>query len=279
LRTGGSSGRGSISYPFKSYDGKVTFERQRTGERTFDFAKEGVAHYGLYADWLEDLRRVGGPQLADDMWQGAEAYLQMWERAVGIETKRCFFHQDGMKRRGRGPIRLGDHWRTVLERAGQPQERGRAWSWCVKTPRNTGRADVAVLSQEGVVDLVGSTAYGRNALGVGIGRRATVVRRARRARRVGGGVLVRRSGDRAFVWLTQRGRVTAVGVTTARFARDRRALRSAMRRVLRARAENRPKGFVPSEAQAKPAMLGRGLAATGDRDVDAKLALYCSLNL
>ena len=55
------SAEGSISYPFKSYDGKVTFDRQKTGERTFDFTKEGVAHYGLYADWLEDLRRVGRP--------------------------------------------------------------------------------------------------------------------------------------------------------------------------------------------------------------------------
>ena len=72
---------GAISYPFKSYDGKVTFERQRTGERTFDYTKEGVAHYGLYADWFEDLRRIGGQQMADDMCAGAEAYLQMWERA------------------------------------------------------------------------------------------------------------------------------------------------------------------------------------------------------
>jgi hypothetical protein len=271
------SEKGSISYPFKSYDGQVTFERQRTGERTFDFAKEGVAHYGLYADWLEDLRRVGGPQLADDMWQGAEAYLQMWERAVGVESKRCFFHQDGMKRRGRGPIRLGDHWRKVLERAGQPQERGRAWSWCVKTPRNGGRADVAVLSKAGVVQLVGSTAFGRNALGVYVGDRARKVRR--RARSAGGGVLVRRFGNRAFVYATRGGRVRAVGVTTARFARRRAALREAMGRVLRARADNRPGTFVPAEAQAKPRMLGRSLAGTGDRQVDEKLALYCALNL
>ena len=51
--------RAAITYPFKSYDGKVTFDRQRTGERTFDYSNEGVAHYGLYADWFEDLRRSG----------------------------------------------------------------------------------------------------------------------------------------------------------------------------------------------------------------------------
>jgi hypothetical protein len=268
--------KGAISYPFKSYDGTVTFDRQKTGDRTFDFTKEGVAHYGLYAEWFEDLRRVGGEQFADDMWQGAEAYLQMWERAVGIESKRCFFHQDGMKRTGRGPIRLGDHWRTVLERAGQPQQRDRAWSWCVKTARNRTRADVAVLDQAGRVELVGSTARGRNALGAAIGERT---REIRRGRRIGGGVVVRRSGRRAFVYSTRAGRIRAVGVTTAKLAGNRRALRSAMRRVLRAKADNRPRGFTPAEAQAKPRMLGRALAASGQRRVDAQRAFLCNLNL
>jgi microsomal dipeptidase-like Zn-dependent dipeptidase len=270
------SKQGAISYPFRSYDGKVTFDRQRTGERTFDFTKEGVAHYGLYAEWLEDLRRVGGRQLADDMWAGAEAYLQMWERASGIQSKRCFFRQDGLKRTGRGPIRLGDHWRTVLERAGQPQQRDRAWSWCVKGRDNRRAADVAVLSDAGRVELVGSTARGRNALGAGVGARASAVRRARR---IGSGLLVRRTGRRAFVYATRAGRIRAVAVSTARLARDRRALRAAVRRVLRARADNRPRTFVPAEAQAKPRMLGRALAASGSRDVDARLALVCSLNL
>jgi microsomal dipeptidase-like Zn-dependent dipeptidase len=270
------SARGSISYPFKSYDGTVSFDRQTTGERTFDFTKEGVAHYGLYAEWLEDLRRVGGQELADDMSAGAEAYLQMWERASGVESKRCFFRQDGLKRTGRGPIRLGDDWEAVLARAGQPQQRDRAWSWCVKGKDNRRAADVAVLSQKGTVQLVGSTARGRNALGVGIGRRASAIRRARSA---GGGVFVRRSGRRAFVWSTRNGRVRAVGVTTAKLAADRPALRSAMRRVVRARADNRPKGFVPAEAQAKPRMLGRSLAQTGDGSKDAQQALFCSLNL
>ena len=237
------SAQGAIAYPFKSYDGKVTFDRQTTGERTFDFTKEGVAHYGLYAEWFEDLRRVGGQPLADDMWAGAEAYLQMWERASGIVRQRCFFRQDGFKPRGRGPLRLGDDWRAVLGRAGQPQQRDRAWSWCVKGERNREKADVAVLSQAGVVELVGSTAYRRNVYGVGIGRKASAIRRARR---VGGGVRARRIGGRVFVWAVRGGRVRAVGVTTPRLARDRPALRRAMRRVLRARADNGPREFVPA---------------------------------
>src|SRR5256714_14162847 len=56
-----TSGAGHVTYPFTSYDGKVTFQRERTGQRTFDYNKDGVAHYGLYADWVDDPRRIGGP--------------------------------------------------------------------------------------------------------------------------------------------------------------------------------------------------------------------------
>src|SRR4051794_27995760 len=58
---------GHIGYPFKSYDGRVSFQRQKTGDRTFDYTKEGVAQYGLYADWFADLQRAGGQALAKDM--------------------------------------------------------------------------------------------------------------------------------------------------------------------------------------------------------------------
>jgi hypothetical protein len=277
------SAKGSIGYPFKSYDGKVTFERQKTGERTFDFAKEGVAHYGLYADWLEDLRRVGGQPMADDMWAGAEAYLQMWERASGIESKRCFARQQGFRRAGRGPLGLGDDWVTVLRRAGQPQTRDRTWTWCVKGERNTTAADVALLGQDGRVEVVGSNAEGRWVPGTARHRREGVVggsvKRIRGGRRIGGGLVTRRVGASTFVFATRAGRVRAIAVTRSSFARDRAALRSAMRRVVAAKADSRPRRFVPAEAQAKPAMLGRSLASSGDRDVDAKLALFCSLNL
>src|SRR5256714_14824891 len=57
------STQGSIGYPFKSYDGSVTFDRQRTGDRTFDYSKDGVAQYGPYADRFAALRRVGGQGL------------------------------------------------------------------------------------------------------------------------------------------------------------------------------------------------------------------------
>ena len=259
---------GAITYPFKSYDGKVTFERQKTGERTFDFTKEGVAHFGLYADWLEDLRRVGGQDMADDMWQGAEAYLQMWERASGIESKGCFRRHGRLKASGRGQIRLGDDWQSLLERAGQPQQRNRAWSWCVRGKNNRRAADVAVLSKAGNVQLVGSTANKRFAGGVEVGEPA-----------VGAGTVVRRKGDRAYVHVVRDGRVRAIAVTTTTLAGNRAALRAAMRRVLSAKASNRKRRFVPSKAQAEGRMLGRSLAGSSNAVVNQRLALYCQLNL
>ena len=130
-------GDGAIAYPFKSYDGSVTFERQKTGDRTFDYTKEGVAHYGLYPDWFEDLRRLGGQAMADDMLAGAESYLEMWERADGVPDTAC--HPRGgpiSTARPRRPAhrrRLGDaaqgrrpapaaHARVELVREG-PEER------------------------------------------------------------------------------------------------------------------------------------------------------------
>lgn len=71
-----------LTYPFRSYDGLVTFERQVTGERVFDLNTDGVAHYGLYPDFLADLQRSeGGEEAMRYLFRSAEAYLRAWERA------------------------------------------------------------------------------------------------------------------------------------------------------------------------------------------------------
>ena len=93
-----------VTYPFKSLDGAVTVDRQRTGQRVFDYSNEGVAHYGLYADWTDEVRKLGGPQIVDDLLRGPEAYLQMWERSVGVPATRCLKRRARL-RRGLGPIR------------------------------------------------------------------------------------------------------------------------------------------------------------------------------
>jgi hypothetical protein len=72
-----------LRYPFKSYDGRVTFVRERTGRRTFDLNTDGVAHYGLVADLLADMGRTrAGRRALALLFNSAEAYLETWERAV-----------------------------------------------------------------------------------------------------------------------------------------------------------------------------------------------------
>ncbi len=70
-----------VTYPFRSFDGGTVIDRQRSGTRVYDINTDGVDHYGLYPDWIEDLRKVAGQQIVTDMANGAEAYLQMWARA------------------------------------------------------------------------------------------------------------------------------------------------------------------------------------------------------
>ena len=82
-----------VRYPFRSVDGGSVIDRQRSGTRTYDINTDGVDHYGLYSDWIEDLRLVAGPQIAEDMANGAEAYLQLWARteAAGRAASRTGF--------------------------------------------------------------------------------------------------------------------------------------------------------------------------------------------
>lgn len=68
-----------LRYPFRSYDGKVTFTRERTGDRTFDLNSDGVAEYGLFADLIADMH---GSRALPPLFRSAEAYLRTWQRAL-----------------------------------------------------------------------------------------------------------------------------------------------------------------------------------------------------
>ncbi|KES05107.1 hypothetical protein BU52_22040 [Streptomyces toyocaensis] len=74
----GASAPNPVTYPFRSVDGGSVLDRQRTGERTWDLNTDGAAHYGLVPDWIEDIRRVGGQDVVDDLFRGAESYLDTW---------------------------------------------------------------------------------------------------------------------------------------------------------------------------------------------------------
>lgn len=87
-----------VSYPFTLFSGPdwgpefagvppVTFDQQVSGERRYDTDIDGMAHYGMIADWVEEVRieghREGQPNEAiRQLFRSAEGYLQMWERTV-----------------------------------------------------------------------------------------------------------------------------------------------------------------------------------------------------
>jgi hypothetical protein len=71
-----------VTYPFLSFDGLARIRQSQWRNRTWDFNQTGAAHYGLFLDWIEDMRHVAGQEIVDDLARGAEAYLQMWERAA-----------------------------------------------------------------------------------------------------------------------------------------------------------------------------------------------------
>jgi hypothetical protein len=228
---GPRGGANPVAYPFTSFDGAVTFERQKTGERTFDINTDGVAHYGLYPDWLQDLKNVGGQEIIDDMARGSEAYLQMWERAVGISPEfrgrreaRLRFGPQGL-----GLVKLDVPPEELLRGAGQPADRNaRVWSYRVKGRGNDKARVRAVFTPSERVGLITSVAPRHRAAGLGTGTAAA--RLAGKARGFGTGILIRGAGQgRRYVYGVREGKVRWTAVATATVAKTPARLRSYLR--------------------------------------------------
>jgi hypothetical protein len=267
---------GTVRYPFKSWDGRVTFDRQRSGVRTFDYNQEGVAHYGLYPDWLEDVGKLGGSKLRRDMMEGAEAYLEMWERANGVRVRKCTNPFRNVTPHGLGKIRLGMTWEQLLRVAGQPQQRNRAWSWCVRQAGNRNKADVAELSPGGRVELVGSTAVHREGGGTAIGTPVEKVRD--RTERIAPGLFMRHRSGGIFVYAVHEGKVVAVASTTPELARRTDALRAAMYRLLTAKASHVKRRYVGNATPGSQRLKGKALVESDNPKLNAALAKLCGLD-
>ena len=221
-----------VRYPFKSFDGKVTLDRQRSGTRVYDVNRDGVAHYGLYPDWVEDLRMIAGDGIVKDMARGAEAYLQMWERAEGVPPQDCRAQRGIFTGGGANRVRLGATPQQALRSAGQPRTRARTWTWCVKganTNEDPRAKAVAVFTGAERVGLIGSTAPGHKARNVGTGRSVRALRGL--AKRFGtADVLTRRlKGGARLVYGVRRGRVRYVAVAAPAVARTPARLRAYLR--------------------------------------------------
>jgi microsomal dipeptidase-like Zn-dependent dipeptidase len=219
----------AVSYPFKSLDGRVTFDRQVSGERVYDVNKDGVAHYGLYPDWMEQLRLLAGEPIAADLMSGAEAYLQTWERAIGVPAPSgsgegtasiCLTPPRVLSRSGFGPLRLGRDPQQTLFAAGQPQQRvNRSFLWCSTRAKAKGarRSEVAVVFDRAErAVLIATTAAGKA--------------KPKRAERLGRGIFVARrgaGGDR--IWGYREGKLQFRAVAAPRLAKKAGLVRAALR--------------------------------------------------
>ena len=133
----GAEAPSPVTYPFRGLGG-VRIDRQRAGQRVYDINVDGVAQYGAYPDWIEDAAHVAGPEgaaLKDDMWRGAEAYLQTWERAEGIAPDSCRNRDLRLSARAfEKRARPGLSAKQLMVRVGQPYERlGSRYTYCARS--------------------------------------------------------------------------------------------------------------------------------------------------
>lgn len=121
----------TVTYPFEGFGG-ATVHQQVSGEQVYDVNVDGVAHYGLYTDWIQGLRTLS-PTLYEDMTRGPEAYLQMWERAVGVPGDACRSDVPDLTQAQIGAIAAGTSYEDVLFSLGQPATRmGNDFTFCVE---------------------------------------------------------------------------------------------------------------------------------------------------
>ncbi len=140
-----------VTYPFTGLGG-VTIDQQVSGERVYDINTDGVAHYGLYPDWIEDLRKQGGQAIVDDMARGAEAYLQVWERAEGVRNDGCRDRAARPRDAAVRGLRPGTTVKTVLRTVGQPHSRlGTTFTYCAATTKGATTKRTVTFSAAGTV--------------------------------------------------------------------------------------------------------------------------------
>ena len=119
-----------VTYPFTGLGG-VTVGKQVSGQKSFDYNVEGVAHYGMYLDFVEHVRRIAGDAPVRDMARGAEAMLQTWERAIGVPPASCRTDVRDLRQRDLDRVRDGMSPERVLLLLGQPwRRRGDTYTYC-----------------------------------------------------------------------------------------------------------------------------------------------------
>ncbi|HVF19802.1 MAG TPA: peptidase [Mycobacteriales bacterium] len=124
-----------VDYPFRGLGGAI-INKQKSGERVYDVNTDGVHHYGLYPDWFEDARLVAGrdgPAFKKSVESSVEAFLQTWERAVGVPGNACRADVLDLDGAALQKVGVGTPVEHVLVALGQPKTReGRTMTFCAK---------------------------------------------------------------------------------------------------------------------------------------------------
>ena len=222
-----------LPYPFTSpIDDGVELDRQISGERVFDLNEDGIDHFGLYADWVADLQHVGGDQIIEDMAGATDAYLETWERAVGVPDRACQRRRGAMRSAGYRKVDLKLNPVKLLKRAGQPEERPkRSYRYCIKGKKNKRAELTAVFTKSAKprVALVATDARTHRIRGIHPGGRASALPDG--AKKLGRGVYVQKAKGKPsrFVFGVKRGKVKFVGVASRRATKSRKAVRPYLR--------------------------------------------------
>lgn len=139
--------------------GGVHLTQQQSGLKTYDINRDGVAQYGLFADWYRELVLAadekaadlgGGKALLADLLNGPEVFLRMWERGV-YGGGQCVRDGSTLQPEDLHAL-LGANLDGFLRAAGQPASReGSAYRYCTTGPGGALRLTDVTFDASGTV--------------------------------------------------------------------------------------------------------------------------------
>ena len=141
-----------VVYPFKTLTPgtRLPLKMSTVNGRQFDFNTEGMAHFGLFPDFIADLQSLGVPDTElGPLFRSAEGYIQMWSRAEQANVPAPVEHAASPVR---GSIRL----QIQSSASGAQADTFNSSSWVIvnATDSLTGATiagTVSVIGQTGVV--------------------------------------------------------------------------------------------------------------------------------
>jgi len=127
-----------VRYPFVGFGG-VLVHKQRSGQRVYNVNTDGVDHYGLWPDYFAAARLAAGSdraQFEHDLELGPEAFLEAWERGIGIAPDACRSDVPNLSNAKLEDLHRGMTPEQVLQTLGQPHTRvGNTFSYCTSSGR------------------------------------------------------------------------------------------------------------------------------------------------